>query len=72
MKRDDFHWRIETLAQLDVARGKRQAVWCPFPSGYGGLKKPLPAAVVMNMSGKIILRAIISGLIIYTKQNGKT
>ena len=49
---------IRSLAQLHSLIEKRRAVASDY---FGMLRKPLPAAVVINLSGAILHRLIESG-----------
>lgn len=62
--------RIRTLQGLKKARDEHRAVFCPISTGVL-LTTPLPAAVVMNWTGEIILRMFEKGLYIYHKKGAK-
>ena len=60
--------RVETLAQLkELAVIQHKAVICPTSVVYN---RPIPAAVIINMQGSIILNLFIQGLYVYEKPKG--
>ena len=58
---------IKCLRDLRIAARNRRSVYCPERPSWTLLGTPLPAAVVMNMTGTIILNLIDAGLAIYEK-----
>ena len=56
--------KINNLEQLNDAIFLKKAVFCP---NSNLLKKPKPAAVVMNFQGHIILKLLQSGMYVYEK-----
>lgn len=59
--------QIHTLLDLVIARTERKSVI----GNRFFLNKPIPAAVMLNMSGEIIFRAISDGLWEYKKEQRK-
>ena len=62
--------KIETLQRLHELKIEKRSVYSSMPM----LQKAKPAAVVINMSGQIILQLIQSGLYVYepkSKQENK-
>lgn len=57
--------KIETLEMLKTAAILKKAVVCPTNKYL--LCKPLPAAVVMNFTGEMILGFLEKGLFVYEK-----
>ena len=53
--------KIENLNQLKVLVDNKRAVY----SNFGMLRKPLPAAFVMNLQGYLILRLFERGMYLY-------
>jgi len=57
--------QIETLQQLYRARAFKKSVVVPRHPIWG--RRPMPAAVFMNLSGEIILKLFESGMYVYMK-----
>lgn len=58
--------QIKTLEQLDCAAQKRRSVYKKtFPLGM--FNRPMPAAVLLRMTGEVILRAFRDGLYVYER-----
>lgn len=60
--------RVRKLEQLGTLAYDRKAV--VLKSGRFFTKKPLPAAVILNMQGTSILRLLTDGLYVYDKGKG--
>lgn len=54
--------RIKSLKQLEEAVINKKAVYCPHTNFKG-----IPAAVMINMQGKLLLRLFNKGMYIYKK-----
>lgn len=61
-------WQVKTLEDLARLRKERRAVIGLDPSS---VTKPLPAAIVLNMPGSVILSRIYFGLYVYEKPKAK-
>ncbi len=56
---------VTTLAQLNALALQRRSVVLPFPCGR------VPAAVVISMQGRTILKYMDHGMYVYNKESGK-
>ena len=57
--------RIRSLADLEAARMSKAALHCPGAFAY---RKPIPAAWLINLPGRVIGRLIDLGLFVYKKK----
>ena len=58
--------RIRTLAKLQWAALNKKSVVCPKILNWG--TKPRPAAFVINLQGRILLRYFESGMYFYERK----
>jgi hypothetical protein len=56
--------RVTTLEGIALAREGRRSLVCPSVYCW---RTPRPAAVILNLSGEIILRLLREGLYLYEK-----
>ncbi len=58
--------KVNTLQQLNRFAGKKKAVICPMLKSFN---KPIPAVVILNMQGTLILRLFEIGLFVYKRNS---
>jgi hypothetical protein len=58
---------VETVQDLEFLRRMKKSVTSAHPM----LKKPRPAAVVINFSGAILLQLFTAGMYVYTPKGRK-
>ena len=60
----DTNMKIETLRSLKNCVDRKRAVICPASRAFN---RPVPAAIVINMQGIMLLRLFDDGLYVYKK-----
>lgn len=60
--------KIETLLDLVTLVHLKKSVTVP---GWGGFQRPKAAAFILNMSGAIIHRMMVSGMFVYEPKESK-
>jgi hypothetical protein len=66
---EHFDGKILSLADLQKCVDEKRAVFCPALQPFRA--RHIPAAFIMQMSGKTIHQLIKTGLYIYLKTEGK-
>ena len=58
--------KVNSLEELNAVCMLRRSIVCP---GFQGFKRPNPAAWVLSMQARIVLKMIRSGMYIYEKES---